>query len=186
MPRSPRPARKAAPRRDPDSARAQPAPSAGGIEGLLGGLSALLGTLGELAQKGEELKRSGQFATRDGRDVKFHYGVSVRTLDGGRDLRVEPFGNLRPDPTAQAPARGVREPMVDIFEEEDHVQVVVEMPGIAREDATFTIDRGVLRIAGKRGSTRYAKDLPLPGSGLRLDPQAIRWNNGVFELRLTR
>jgi HSP20 family protein len=161
-------------------------PSPNGIEGMLSGLSSLLGTLSELAEKGEQLKKSGAFQTKDGKDVSFHYGVSVRTAEGGRQVRVEPFGNMKTgDAAKESPVKEVREPLTDVFEEDDHVLVVVEMPGISKADASFEIDGDVLTIAAQ-GDKRYRKELLLPADGLRLTKDAIRCNNGVFELRLTR
>ncbi len=162
-------------------------PSTGGIEGVLSGLSTLLGTLGELAEKGDALKRSGAFKTKDGKDVSFHYGVSVRTAAGGRQIKIEPFGNMSTGADAkEAPVREVREPLTDIFEEDDHVMVVVEMPGIDRDQASFTLAGDVLTIAAERGAKRYRKELLLPVDGLKLAPSDVRCNNGVFEIRLAR
>ena len=158
-----------------------------GIEGILGGLSALLGTLGNLAEKGEELKKSGAFQTKDGKDVAFHYGVSVRTADGGRQVKVEPFGNMRTgDEAKQAPVREVREPMTDTFEEDDHVLVVVEMPGIDRTEAKIELTGDVLTIAAEKGNKRYRKELLLPFDNLKFSDDSVRCNNGVFEVRLAR
>lgn len=158
-----------------------------GIEGILSGLSTLLGTLGELAEKGEELKKSGGGKTKDGKDFAFHYGVSVRTAEGGRQVRVEPFGNMPTGTEAkQAPVREVREPLTDIFEEDDHVLVVIEMPGIDRQDAKLELAADVLTISAEKGSKRYRKELLLPSDGLRMTEESVRCNNGVFEVRLSR
>lgn len=160
---------------------------AGGIEGILMGLSSLLGTLGELAEKGEELKRSGGLKSPSGKDVSVHYGVSVRTAEGGREVRVEPFGNLKTDPAAsESPVREVREPLTDVFEEDDHVLVIVEMPGIDPQHAKFDLAGDVLSIAAEHGSKRYRKELLLTSDSLKLKPEGVRCNNGVFEVRLSR
>lgn len=159
----------------------------GGIEGLLNGLSTLLGTLGDLAEKGEELKKSGTLSRKDGKDVAFHYGISVRTADGGRQVRVEPFGTMRTGEDAKrAPVREVREPLTDVFEEEDHVLVVIEMPGIDRDDAKIELAGDVLTITAERSTKRYRKELLLPSDSLKYVKSAVRWNNGVFEVRLAR
>jgi HSP20 family protein len=165
----------------------KPTKSSGGIEGILSGLSSLLGTLGELAEKGEELKRDGGFKTKSGKDVSFHYGVSVRTAEGGRQVRVEPFGNLKTDDNAtESPVKEVREPLTDIFEEDDCVLVVVEMPGIDKGEASFELSDDVLTISATHEPKRYHKELLLPSDTLKLDTANIRCNNGVFEVRLAR
>ncbi|MDX2116345.1 MAG: Hsp20/alpha crystallin family protein [Planctomycetota bacterium] len=159
----------------------------GGIEAILSGLGNLLGTLGELAEKGEALKREGSGQTASGKHVSFHYGVSVRTAQGGREIKVEPFGNVNPAASvAETSVHEVREPLTDVFEEADHVLVVVEMPGLGAADARFELTSDVLTISGARGSKRYHKEVLLPVDGLTLDASAVRCNNGVFEVHLSR
>ncbi len=173
--------------RKAEKTNSEPRAHTGGIEGLLNGLSTLLGTLGDLAEKGEELKKSGVLQSKDGKDVAFHYGISVRTADGGRQVRVEPFGNMRTgDDAKHAPVREVREPLTDVFEEEDHVLVVIEMPGIDRDDAKIELAGDVLTISAEKGTKRYRKELLLPSDNLKYVKSAVRCNNGVFEVRLAR
>ena len=52
-------------------------------------------------------------------------------------------------------------PRVDIFDAEEGVTVLAEMPGVSKEDVVLTLDKGVLSLSGKVKS-----DLP-DGSELR-------------------
>jgi HSP20 family protein len=165
----------------------------GGIEGVFSGLSNLLRSLGELAEKGQELKKSGQFTTESGKDVSFHYGLNVRTMNGGRDLKVEPFGTVQPAATAKPQSKSsptaavteVREPLVDVFEEEQHALVIAEMPGIDREHLSVNVEGDILLIEATSPTKKYRKELLLPfvpnAAGI-----AITCNNGVVEIRLPR
>ncbi|HJL18038.1 MAG TPA: hypothetical protein RMH99_20410 [Sandaracinaceae bacterium LLY-WYZ-13_1] len=95
-------------------------PRKGGFEGILGGLGDLLSALGDLAEKGEELKKSGVLdQAADGKDVKVHYGFSIRTAGQG-GVEVEPFGNVRrtkrDDGTIETVVDETREPLVDVLE----------------------------------------------------------------------
>lgn len=168
-------------------------------ENLIGGLSGLLGRLAELAEKGIELRRAvGEsggavpFRTQDGREGRFQVGFNIRTVAdaAGERVSVEPFGDVDGFVRGPAdPAAETREPPVDVFDEPSHVLVVVEMPGIARDDATFTLEGDVLRVEARRGegagAKRYAKSIALPAA---FPPGAMRIeaNNGVFEVRLDR
>ncbi len=58
----------------------------------------------------------------------------------------------------------VREPVVDIFEEEDHVLVVAEMPGVSPEDVKITVEDDLLTISAERGDKKYRKEVLLPAS----------------------
>ena len=162
----------------------------GGIDGILNGLNTLFSRLSELAEKGEQLQREGAF-DQGGKEARFHYGVSIRTAADGRDVKVEPFGNVvRRGGTAgpgkkvvEAAVTEVREPMTDVMEEEDHVLVVAEMPGIAAEDVTVEIDGDVLVLEAAAADKRYRKELVLPRPLDAASP-AIVANNGVVEIRL--
>lgn len=160
-----------------------------GIEGMLTGLSGLLQTLGELAEKGQEIKREfeAQTDTPKGRDVKFHYGFTVRTLNGGSDLKVEPFGNLkRDDKTGEAVVAEVREPIADVFEESDHVLVVLEMPGISASDVRTELNGDVMLVSAEHPPKRYRKELLLPAGVDAGAAPAVTCNNGVVEIRIAR
>ena len=60
--------------------------------------------------------------------------VSMLSLDWTKrdltEIKVEPFGNVTKDKeSGRTVVHEVREPLVDVFEEDDHVLVIAEMPG---------------------------------------------------------
>ncbi|MCA3003765.1 MAG: Hsp20/alpha crystallin family protein [Planctomycetaceae bacterium] len=167
--------------------------SGGGIEGMLSGLSDLLKTLGELAEKGQEFKNTvGENASsgNPGKDVKFHYGFSIKTMNNGSELKVEPFGNQfkRDENTGDATVDEIREPMADVLEESDHTLVVLEMPGVGPDDVKLDLQGDVLTITAERRGKRYRKEVLLPGENAVYDlaTLAVTCNNGVVEIRCPR
>jgi HSP20 family protein len=169
---------------DPSKANGPESPKGiAGIEGILTGLSGLLAQLGNLAEKGAELQKTGTFQTQTGKDVNFHYGVSVRTANGGSEVKVEPFGNLKRDQsTGESVVAEVREPLADIFEENDHVLAVLEMPGIVKDDVKLDAQGDVLCVTAERSGKRYRKELLLPISP-KVEAITVTCNNGVVEIR---
>jgi len=164
----------------------------GGIEGVLHGLGDLVEKLGQLAETGEQLKRSGQFDLQSdsGQDMKAVYGFSVRFGAGGdgataSEPKVEPFGNVRRDEhTGVSVVQEVTEPMVDVFDEQDHLKVVAELPGIADEDVKLELDEDILLLRAERGEKKYRKEILLPRV---CDPNKLAYScrNGILEIRLT-
>lgn len=156
-----------------------------GFNGFLDGLNTLFGRLSELAEKGEQLKNEGAFE-QDGKEMRFQYGVSVRTAADGKTT-VEPFGNVnRSNPretTVEASVSEVREPLVDVIEEDDHVSIVAEMPGVAVDDVTVTVEDDVLVLEASKGDKRYRKEVVLPRGFDAAEPE-VTANNGVVEIRL--
>ena len=156
-----------------------------GLGGFLGGLGALLEKVGELAEKGQELQKSGQFQDAQGK-LRGVYGFNIKVGGRGQEgVQVEPFGNLRKDEhTGKATVQEVREPMVDVFEEDGYVQVVAEMPGIGEKDLQLELKDDILTIAASRGDTKYRKEVLLPRA---FSPKGMTHTcrNGVVEVKLT-
>ena len=171
---------------DPDSSgKAAKIPSH--LGGILGGLGGLIEKLGELAEAGEKLSRSGEFQDAGGK-LRGVYGLHVKTGlgdQGQQELQVEPFGNIRPQPPGEPPGEDVREPLVDVHQEEDHVLVLVELPGVAREDVTLELAEDRLSLSAQRGQTSYRKEITLPGT---FSAEDMQWecHNGILQVRLKR
>ncbi|MGP1271729.1 MAG: Hsp20/alpha crystallin family protein [Phycisphaerales bacterium] len=158
-----------------------------GLGGILGGLAELLNSVGDLAEKGEALRRSGDFETRSGKRGSFQVGFNIRTAERGSSdgarYTVEPFGHVRRDASTGRPELAeVREPATDVFEEEDHLLIVAELPGVALEDLSLRVDGGTLSLSAERGQQRFAKTLTLPSEAV--GEPVVSSTNGVFEIRL--
>ena len=156
-----------------------------GLGGILKGLGDLVEKLGDLKESGEQLSRSGEIHGL-GKEVKGMYGFTVKMGLGDDRPRVEPFGNIRKDrESGHAVVQEVREPVVDIFEEEGHVLVVAEMPGICVEDVQIAVQDDLLTITAERGDKKYRKEVLLPGSFVR-EKMQVACNNGVVEIKCAR
>jgi len=154
----------------------------GGVGGIFKGLADLIETLGDLAEKGEHLKKSGEFQQRD---VKGVYGFSVKMGLGGKEVKVEPFGNVRRDEeSGETVVQEIREPVVDVFEEKDHTLVVAEMPGISAKDVRLEVKDDLLTIHAKKGDKKYRKEILLPRSYPQ-DKMKVTCNNGILEIKCT-
>ncbi len=152
----------------------------GGMFRSLGGFLDLLSNLTE--QGGKEFTRSGEVGD-DKKGVKAVYGFSVRVGGGGKPL-VERFGNVKDDGRS-AVVEEAREPMVDVFDEGDHLLLVAELPGVDVGDIRFEIKDDVLSLSAVRGERKYRKEVLLPVAVLTAGATPS-YRNGVFELKLTK
>ena len=156
-----------------------------GLGGILKGLGDLVERMAELAETGKELTRTGELRG-GGEQLKGIYGFTVKVGLGGEQPRIEPFGNIRRDVrSGRTVVQEVREPVVDIFEEADHVLVVAEMPGISAEDVQVEVEGKVLSITAEKKDKKYRKEIVLPQAFPR-EKMQISCNNGVFEIRCVR
>jgi HSP20 family protein len=156
-----------------------------GLGGMLKGFGDLVEKLGELAKAGEQLSQTGEIHG-PGKEVKGIYGFTVKVGLGDDGPRVEPFGNIRQDrESGRTVVQEVREPVVDVFEEEDHVLVLAEMPGVSAEDVKIAVEDDLLTISAERGDKKYRKEVLLPASTTR-EKTHVTCNNGVVEIRCRR
>jgi HSP20 family protein len=153
-----------------------------GLGGIFKGLGDLVEKLGDLARTGEQLQRTGEIHGL-GKEAKGIFGFTVKVGLGEDGPRIEPFGNLHQDrESGHTVVQEVREPAVDVFEEEDHMLVVAEMPGVSAEDVQVTVEDDVLTISAERGEKKYRKEVLLPANSTREKTQ-VTCNNGVVEIK---
>jgi len=155
-----------------------------GLGGIFKGLGDLLDVLSDMSEKGEsEASRTGEFKVKGlGEKGRGVYGVSVRTGIGGIP-QVQRFGNIRSSEEGAVVA-DVREPLVDVFEEEQEIVVVAEMPGVAEDEVAIEIHDDVLSLT-TTGDRKYEKEIVLPAA---VDGASVKksFKNGILELRMER
>lgn len=118
----------------------------------------------------------------------FIYGYSI-TLgpDGKPDVRE--FGNIKPGlqrglkPSLDL--RESREPLVDVFEEDDEVKVIAELPGVEKEDIKLYATEDKMTISVETPERKYYKELDLPAE---VDYHTARtlYKNGILEVVLKK
>ncbi|SMC71134.1 HSP20 family protein [Desulfocicer vacuolatum DSM 3385] len=146
------------------------------------GVLTFLEKLGELAEKGEQLSKTISFEGKDN-NIKGVYGFSMKMGLGSDKPEVQPFGNIRKDEkSGESFVHEVREPLVDIFEEKDHILVVAEMPGTSLEDIKVNVHEDLLEIDASKGDKKYKKEVLLPRSFSR-EKMKISCNNGILEIK---
>jgi HSP20 family protein len=87
--------------------------------------------------------------------------------------------------TGQTVVDEVREPMVDLFDEQDCVLVVAEMPGIASDDVKLDLQDDILTIAAERGDKKYRREVLLPAT-FAAERMSWKCHNGVVEVRFAK
>lgn len=154
----------------------------GGLGGFFGGLVDLVEKLNDLAETGKQMSGTGEIPDL-GKQLKGVYGFNVKVGLGDDKLKVEPFGNIKKDAkSGQTVVQEVREPLVDIFEEEGHTLVVAEMPGISSGDLKLDLKDDVLTISAKRGDKKYHKEILLPRAVAK-EKMIVSCNNGILEIK---
>ena len=156
-----------------------------GLGGILKGLGDIFEKLNELGETGRQMSQTGEIRG-SGKDLKGIYGFTVKVGLGEDKPRIEPFGNIRKDAkSGRTVVQEVREPVVDVFEERDHVLVVAEMPGVSADNVQLAVEDDLLTISAERGDKKYRKEVLLPG-GFAREKMQVSCNNGVVEIKCAK
>ena len=150
--------------------------------GLFKGIGNLIDLASKLGEEAGEIKKVGEIKGLP-KNAKGVYGFSIRTLVGGKPV-IETFGNIKDSP--QGPVvEEVREPIVDIFDEEDHILAIVELPGVEEKDIKLEIEGDILKLAATSKSGEYAKEVLLPA---RVKSEMVKstYKNGILEIHLPK
>ena len=91
-------------------------------------------------------------------------------MASAQELEVQQKRALEKTDEATVPAR-IYLPTTDIFETENALMVVMEMPGVVKEHANITVEDNVLTVTGRIDFSKYEK----------LQPVYTEYNIGHFQ-----
>ena len=115
--------------------------------------------------------------------MKGVFGVSVKTAVGGKTV-VEPFGNVKKTP--QGPTvEEEREPITDVFDEDQEIRIYAEMPGVNQEDIKLDLKEDILDISAQSGDRKYHKEILFPAK-VQAETMTSSYNNGILEIKVKK
>jgi len=155
-----------------------------GLRGLLDGIGNLVDFAGKLKEAGGEINREGEIDFSNLKEgMKGVFGVSIKTAVGGKPV-VESFGNVKK--TAEGPkVEEEREPLADVFDEDEEIRIYAEMPGVNKEDIKLDLREDILDISAQTGDRKYHKELLLP-TKVKADTLSSNYNNGILEVKVKK
>ncbi len=111
------------------------------------------------------------------------YGFSMRTGADGRPV-VQEFGNV-PRAGGLPPDPSCREPLTDVVEEEGQVKVLMELPGVEKQDIDLRAEDRQLTVSVDTERKRFCKSLDLP-CDVRPESASAEYRNGVLTVMLEK
>jgi len=167
-----------------------------GLEGLLNGLEEFLTKVLELAEKGEMLEGIKTFEGR-GYKGEYRYGISTLGKEAGRrgGIGIRPGTKYerpkyRPSSVKKTkivePKAEEKESLVDVFDINNHVLVVVSLPNIKEEDLEFDLKENVLKITAKTLEGRIEKDITIPEDSMVSQIEEVSFKHGILEIKLKK
>jgi len=113
------------------------------------------------------------------------YGYSITIGPDGKPI-IREFGNIKPGRRPEiVEVSEAREPLVDVYEEDEIVKVIAEVPGVEKKDINLNATEKKLIISVDTPQRKYYKEVDLPAE---VDPQSAKatYKNGVLEVVLKK
>ena len=119
----------------------------------------------------------------------FVWGFSFKTEDG--KPRFEQFGDFikkmgydQPEESKNEHER-IREPLTDVIEEPSQIRIIVELPGVEKNQIDLSTTELVVKIKAQSETRTYRKEIQLPAPVIPKSSKA-KFNNGVLEITFER
>lgn len=113
------------------------------------------------------------------------YGFRITIGPDGKPV-IEEFGNVK-KVEGKRMISEEREPLVDVFEHEDNITIVAELPGVEKDKIKLEVsdDKRKLIIRASDTNRKYYKEVELPAE---VDPKSAKatYKNGVLEVVLKK
>ncbi len=155
-----------------------------GLGGLLDGIGNLVDLAAKLKEAGGEINKEGEIDLSNLKEgMKGVFGFSVKTAVGGKPV-VESFGNVKKTP-AGPKVEEEREPITDVFDEDQEIRIYAEMPGVNQEDIKLDLKEDILDISAQTGDRKYHKEILLPAK-VQADTMTSSYNNGILEIKVKK
>lgn len=138
----------------------------------------------------EEMKRLDEFVKEVHKEVetvfkepvkgkRIVWGFEIYFDEEGRP-HIKKFGNVTPT--------GLREevePYAEVREEKDKYVIIIELPGVEKENIKVTVRGNVIDVKAASEYRRYRKEIKLP---FTIDPNKVkaRYRNGVLTIEVVK
>ncbi len=121
------------------------------------------------------------------------YGYSMTMGPDGKP-RVQEFGNVKPYVSGKEIASSElskqqltaeREPLVDVNSTDKEVKVILEIPGVKKDDIKINAYVGIVEVIANNSLRKYHKSIELPDDA---DTETARstYNNGILEITFNK
>lgn len=97
---------------------------------------------------------------------------------------IRPFGNFNPKQKKKL-LQGIREPLVDMINEETQISIIAEIPGVDNSDIKLKTTETMLTLSVDTPKRKYFKEIALPSE---VDPNGAeaRYKNGILEVKFKK
>jgi HSP20 family protein len=127
--------------------------------------------------EGEKMKEWGPFV----------YGYTMTIGSDGKP-RIREFGNLKLRTRFRRPELDIteeREPLTDVLNTNGEIKVIIELPGVVKEDIKLTGTEKTLTVSVDTENRKYFKKLDLPVE-VNHETAIPKYRHGVLEVTIKK
>jgi len=154
-----------------------------GLGGFFNDIEKLIDLAGRLKNEGEIHKEGDIGLEHLKKGMKGVYGFTIKSVIGDSPT-VETFGNIKKTPEGPK-VDEEREPLTDIFNEENELVIIAEMPGMNEDEIKLELKEDILEISATNKNRKYKKELLLPVKAA-YENLTSKYNNGILEIRIKK
>jgi len=117
----------------------------------------------------------------------FVYGYSMTIGPDGKP-KIRKFGNLNAERQLEKPqieSKPEREPLTDIIETDDEVRVIVELPGVQKQNIELSGTNYKLTISVDTPQHKYFKEVEMP-TKVESEKATSEYRNGVLDITVPK
>ncbi len=158
--------------------------------GFLGKLGSVMEKLVDLAETGQTLSQDRRAqgprpAGQTPRRLRLLHQDGIWATRASGKSRSSPSATSAGESSGETVVEDVREPLVDVHEEEDHVLVLAEIPGVSKKDVQLELAERPLDDPRPAGREAISQGSRPAGQFL---PEKMHWEctNGILKIRLER
>ena len=114
----------------------------------------------------------------------YYWGYQLRIGPDGKP-EIKQFGNMPPKLNESQSSDGEKEPLIDIFVEDNAVKLLIELPGVSKEDIKVKATENKIIINATNENRKYKAEKELD---IEIIPESVKssYNNGILELVFDR
>ncbi len=79
----------------------------------------------------------------------------------------------------------IREPFIEVFDENEHLEVLAELPGVEEKNIQVNISENKITISATNKNRKYQGETTLP-TNVEVIPQQKTYTNGVLKIKLKK
>ena len=112
------------------------------------------------------------------------YGFSLQTSSDGEPVMQE-FGNSSTPARIGGGEPQEREPLIDVLESDALVRVIVELPGVQKDDIKIDAQARLLEVTVDNDAKQFHEEIELP---CNVQPNSVTasYKNGVLTISMNR